>query len=454
MTNALHENVISVSLYSSMQNLLANKKILILAGVGMLIFLAVLFFVVSLVFRTAAPVTITFWGLWEDASVYQQVIADYKRANPRVTVNYVKQSPLNYRERVLSAIASGGPDIFLIHNTWVPMFKAGIAAVPINTFSAASFKSTFYPTAVTDLTVNGVPYAIPTEVDTLGLYVNSDILTAGGVSVPTTWDEFRTAAQKLTVRDSKNRIKTAGAALGVAANVDHWQDIVMLMMLQAGVDLNNVVNSQAAVDALSYYTTFATVDKVWDETLDNSTLAFATGKVGMYFGPSWRYFDLKNINPNLNFKVVPVPQLTGGKTVNVASYWAAAVSKKSANAQAAWDFLKFLSSEAELTKLYSAEAKIRVFGEPYPKVNMGTLLAGDPGAGVFVSQAPTAKSWYLVSATNDGDTGINSRVSKYYLDAINAMIKGTDSKTALTTVASGVSQVLSAYGIGAAATSK
>lgn len=427
-----------------------SKKLLILAGIagGILVVVLVLVFIVTTFFKGAAPVTITYWGLWEPESVYSTVIADYKRKNPRVTVKYVKQSPLNYRERVLSAIAKdGGPDIFRIHNTWLPMFKAGTAPVTKDVFTAQTFKSTFYPVASADLVSGGVPYAIPLEVDTLAMYVNQDVLTAGGVGIPITWDEFRTAAAKLTVRDSSGRIKTAGAAIGAAANVDHWQDVVSLMMLQAGVDMTGAVDSKAAADALAYYTSFVTVDKVWDETLDNSTLAFASGKVGMYFGPSWRYFDFKNINPNLNFKVVPVPQLTGGKTVNLASYWAEAVSKKSPNQAVAFDFLKFISSEEELTKLYTAEVKVRAFGEPYSRTRMATLLTSDPAAAVFVSQAPSAESSYLTSATNDGDTGINSRIAKYYLDAVNAMQKGGDPATALQTVAKGVAQVLQSYGV-------
>ena len=424
-----------------------DKKILILIGGGVLLALLIVGIVLTAVFKQSGPVTISMWGLWEPESVYQVVADDYKRLHPNVTVKYIKQSPINYRERMLAATSKdGGPDLIVYHNTWLPMVINNLLPIPSEVISVSDFKSQFYP-VVNSLISGGKIYGLPQSYDGLGLYVNQDIFNSGGVSLPTTWEEFRSAAAKLTVRDTGGRIKTAGAAMGAASNVDHWQDILSLMMFQAGVDLSSGLNTQAAAETLSYYTTFQTVDKVWDETLDNSTLAFAKGKVAMYFAPSWRFHDVKNLNPNLNFKVISVPQLTGGKTVNFASFWAAGVSKKSGNAKIAADFLKFITSEEELTKLYSAQSKLRSFGEIYPRTKMATLLSSDPLVGAFVLAAPTAKSWYLASYTSDGETGINSRIGKYFEDAVNSVVRGTDPKSALDTAAKGVAQVLSTYGV-------
>ena len=426
-----------------MESFLENKKLLIFAGAGItFVFLVVLIIVFGLLKR-AAPVTITYWGLWEPESVYSTVITDYQKLHPNVTVKYQMQSGINYRDRLTSALASGnGPDIFRIHNSWLVMIKSNLAPAP------ADFSNIFYPTVYADLKSGNQLYAVPLEIDTLVMYVNQDILKAGNVNVPTTWDGdngLYAVARKLTVRDANGRITTAGAALGNAGNVDHWQDILGLMMLQSGVDISKDVTSQKAADALSYYTSFSGGLGTWDETQDPSTLAFSEGKVAFYFGPSWRYFDLKNMNPNLNFTVAPVPQLSGGATVNYASYWAEAVSAKSKNQKEAWDFLKYLSSKDVLTKLYAAESKLRLFGEPYSRVDMASLLSSDPNAGPVMASAKTAKGSILASATNDGDTGINSKVAKYFTDAVNSVIRGSDAKQALSTVQQGINQVLGSY---------
>jgi multiple sugar transport system substrate-binding protein len=328
----------------------------------------------------------------------------------------------------------------------MPMMINYLEPVPTTFITTSSFKSTYYPVASTDLIVNGKIYAIPFGIDTLGLYVNTDLLTAAGVEIPTEWEQFREAARKLTVRDG-GRIKTAGAALGNAINVDHWQDILALMMSQAGVDMEKDAASIRAQEALLYYTTFSSVDKVWNQSMENSTMAFAQGRVAMYFGPSWRFFDIKNINKNINFRVVPVPQLAGADKVNYASYWAEVVSKNSANKEAAFAFLKFLTSQEVMEKMYTEASKIRAYGEPYARVSMASKMTTDPNVGPFIAGAGAAKSSYLASFTGDGETGINTRISNYYADAVNGATGGSGARGALDTVASGIRQVLGGYGL-------
>ena len=42
----------------------------------------------------------------------------------------------------------------------------------------------YYPVANTDLIKNGAIYGIPLEVDTLELYVNTDLFKSAGLTVP------------------------------------------------------------------------------------------------------------------------------------------------------------------------------------------------------------------------------------------------------------------------------
>jgi ABC-type glycerol-3-phosphate transport system substrate-binding protein len=427
-----------------------SKKTLLIIGGAALTFVFLLIIFIALVAKGSGQATITYWGLWEPEAIYQTAIADFKKTHPNVTIKYQKQSPLNYRDRMNTALANGSVDIVRIHNTWAPTMRGSLATVPASVYTVQNFKTTFYPVAFSDLVYANRIYAIPMEFEGLSLYTNDEIFRSGGQTVPTIWDGdqgFMSVARKLTVKDSNGRIQTSGAAMGTASNVDHWQDILALMMLQTGTDLNKSPDTIPASEALSYYAAFTQGDRTWDETLDNSTLAFANGKVAMYFGPSWRFFDIKQIAPNLAFSISPVPQLVGGTTVNYASYWAEAVSKKSRNQALAFEFLKFLSSKDEMARLYAAEAKLRGFGEPYSRVDMANLLTSDPAVGPYIKAAPTAKSWYLASFTRDGETGINSRIGKYFADAVNIAKSGGDPKGALGTASSGVDQVLGSYGL-------
>ena len=389
-------------------------------------------------------VTLKYWGLWETSAAMESLIAEFNQEHPEIKVEYVQQSHKDYRERLQSAIARGeGPDIFRFHSTWVPMLKDDLDAVPPEAFNAASFQEVFYPVVAKDLRRGANFVGIPLEIDGLALFVNSRLLKAAGKSPPTTWEELRQTAFDLTIRDASGRIQTAGVALGTTNNIDHWPDILALMMLQNGVDLTDPTD-KLAVDALLFYTIYARSDKVWDESQANSTQAFASEKVAMYFGPSWRVLDMKALNPELEFTVHPVPQLPN-TNITWASYWVEGVSAKSEQKKEAWEFVKFLSSKETLEKLYAQATKERPIGEPYARTDMKDLLKDDPYVGAYILQAPAARSWYLSSATHDN--GINDRIIKYMEDAVNAVNEKADPQRSLDTASQGISQILSQYGV-------
>lgn len=427
-------------------------KILLIALSVLVATGAVAFGVKTFLGKQALPpkeVTLTYWGLWEDSTSLQGLISEYEASHPGVKINYIKQAKDDYRERLVSSLARSTPDIFRYHNTWVPTLSTSLSSLPPEIMSPEEFQNTFYPVASQDLRRGTDIVGMPLMFDGLGLYINEEIFEKAGKSPPSDWNQLKSLAQELTVKNEQKQIEQAGVALGRTDNVDHWEDILGLMMLQNGVDMSRPTGTQAE-DALSFFTLFAKNGLVWDETLPPSTQAFAGGKLAMYFGPSWRAFEIKQLNPNLRFKVVPVPQLPknqpGEADITRASYWAEGVSNKSENQKAAWEFLKFLSQKESLQKMYEQAAKTRVFGEIYPRPDMAQLLENDPLVGAYVRGAKTSRSWYLASRTFDGPTGINSRLSAYFADAINGMVNGN--KTAadvLPTVASGVAQVLSEY---------
>jgi len=394
--------------------------------------------------------TITWWGLWEEATTVQPLIDTYQSQHPGVKINYIKESPQDYRERLTSSLAkNAGPDIFSFHNSWVPMFRGSLDSLPPGVMNPADFAKTFYPVTSSDLTSGSSIVGIPLEYDALTLFINQDIFDKASKAPPTSWDDFRALAKQFTVKDDKGVITQAGAAMGRTENVDHWPEILALLMLQNGVDMVNPTGISAE-GALTFFTLFSTTDGVWDATLPSSTQVFAAGKLAMYIGPSWRAFEIQSRSPKLKFKTVPIPQLPKDNPkqldITYATYWAQGVWSGSSHKAIAWDFLKFLSTQDSLTKLYQNESKVRSFGEPYPRIDMANLLTGHPIVGSIISQAPGATSWYLDSRTYDGPTGINSQMINYFGDAVNAVANGKSTPDkALATVAQGVAQVLAQY---------
>lgn len=394
--------------------------------------------------QPSEPIILTYWGLWEDDNLIKPLVAQYQKEHPNISITYERKSSLNYRTRVQTQIREGiGPDVFRIHNSWLPMFAADLAPAPAEVFKLPDYKSLFYPVAADSFVKGNQVYGAPMEIDGLALFINTEMLEAVGGNVPKNWQEFIDTAVKMTVKDASG-IKTPGAALGTASNVDHWSDILGLLLFQQPlVDLTNVATPQVA-EVIKFYTDFVTDPrkKTWDVNLSSSTDMFASGRLGFYFAPSWRAHELRVANPNLKFKVVPVPQLSG-KSVAWASFWGEVVSAKSKNSLEAWKFVQFLTSQEAEKLAYQEAVKVRLFGEPYSLVSLGTELAPDPIVGAYVQQGPIYKFWYLSSKTFDN--GINDEMIKYFEDGINATLAGTEPIAVLGTVNQGVKQVLDKY---------
>lgn len=444
-----------------------RKKIIVIAVVVILLLLIILLVIKFLPKKDSGQVkniTLNYWGLWEEKEILQPIFDDYQKSHPNLTISYIKQDPKQYRERLQAAVDRGdGPDIFRFHNTWMPMLINVLSPIPKTIYTDEEFGKTFYPVAVEDLKREGNIYGIPLEIDGLLLFYNEDMLKGANIAVPKTWSDVQTAVNKLTVKE-KDRIVTAGIALGTAENIEHFSDILGLMLLQNGTQPSRSLftctdksTTSCAVETLTFYRKFAeTPNNVWDETLDNSLLSFAGGKVAMIIAPSWEVFSIKEIDKSntINFKVAPVPQLPCENepcpSVNWATYWVEGVSNKSSNSAASWEFLKYLSQAQTEQKLFAEQVKYRkLFGEPYSRVDLGKNLNDNQYLAPLIAEAPTMKSYYSASRTYDGETGLNSSINKYLKDAINSLSQGTSIETALKTSDNGISQVYSRFGIAA-----
>jgi len=395
-------------------------------------------------FGQGGEVTLTYWGLWENPDVVNPLIAsfieEYERENPRInlTINYEKRSfgtLEQYKETLLTRLRQGtGPDVFRLHNSWVEDFSEELAALPAEVLSEQDYILRFYPAALSSAKVGTEIFAIPLEYDGLVLFYNKTLLT--GVNVGETiktWEDFRREAVRLTTwagndRD-KGAITQAGAAFGTANNISHSADILSLLMAQSGVDSLSELNTQAAADALTFYTNFALVDRVWDETLPFSINAFANGQVAMIIAPSWRALDIAALNPELEFAAAPVPQLPAAEEggVHWGTFWMEGVSADIASSDIAWRFLEFLTREEQQRSFYAEAAKTRPFGEPYALRSLAESLAEHEILGALLSTAPNAVSGKTV------DFSGNSPYVDALKLAIGEVLAGKKSVNALET---------------------
>lgn len=392
-----------------------NKKILYILIAVMVVAVFVTFILVLKNLGNTGSVgkttTLTFWGVYDDHTAFDQAIKDFKAQNPSIDVKYQLFSYDTYEQQLINALASGtGPDIFMIHNTWLPKHGDLLAPLPASIpgqnqplYTIQDYKNQFVDVVAQDFTSQGQIYAVPLYVDTLALYYNKDLFnTAGITGPPQTWNEVNSDVEAMTKLDASGNIIQSGIALGTSHNINRSTDILMDMMIQSGVQMTDTADRSATFGAnvqgqpvgrlaLQYYTDFANPRKQtysWNDSEHYSLDAFSEGNLAMMIGYSHDMGTIKAKSPRLNFGIAPMPQASTADIRNFANYFGAGVSKSSKNINAAWQFLAFLSS-----KNGSADY-ITATNRPAARRDLIDLERTDPDLGLFAVQALTARSWY------------------------------------------------------------
>lgn len=393
---------------------MSNNKLFLIAIGGILVTVVLLTVIVlfkSFGGESAHPVTLEFWGVFDDSSFYGGTIGRFQEQHPNIKINYRKFSFEEYEKQLINAFASGrGPDIWMMHNTWLPKHKDKIAPLPQNIkghkeplMTLLDFRNQFVEVAENDLVLNGEIYALPIYVDTLAMYYNRDILNSAGITKPpSTWDELNETVKKITKIGANNQIVLSGAALGTSRNINRSTDILSLLMLQSGVPLaesrqtganfSRIINNKNTGEvALEYYTDFSNPKSslyTWSTQSDYSIDAFREGKAAIMFNYSHHIQTLRSKTPRFNFGISQMPQIKGGTVVNYANYWAPTVSKSSLFTAESWEFLAFLSSRDGVTAYINASKR------PPARRDMVDAIRNDVDFGVFAVQTLSARSWY------------------------------------------------------------
>lgn len=431
------------------------KGLLLKGGVVLLVLgilvVLVLFVIMPFLSRSNSEeeVTLTYWGLWEADSTMESVINEFESEYPNITVEYERRDVDKYRQTLQTRIGGGdGPDVFLYHNSWVPIIVGFLSPVTSSVISPEDFENIYYPVIQKDLTLGGAVYGIPMGIDTLALFVNDSIFEETGASVPKTWEDFTNVSAGVTVKDGTDAIRTYGSSLGAYDNVNRAPEILSLLFLQNRVDLLKPENTTPSMqEALRFYTDFVTgqdnIETVWDTAAPPAVISFAGGNVGMYFGYSWDIFTIKQLSPDLRFSVHPVPKLQ--EDLTIASYWVNGVSSKTTHPEEAQLFLAFLARKETQEKLYAESSKTRLFGLPPARRDMADLVKDNPFVYPFVQQAEAAESSYFVSDTFDD--GLNNQMNAYLGNAVRSVLGNTSVESATETLVSGMNEVMGQYGL-------
>lgn len=196
------------------------------------------------------------------------------------------------------------------------------------------------------------------------LYYNQDLFDKAGVAYPTdawTWDDFRAAAQKLTVREG-DQASQWGIDLGYLLGWDGGWDVVAwsngAKLLDTNFQPQEIhLEDPKAIAALQYLQDLVYKDKVAPLPAEQKALsqaggAFLSGKVAMVIDGCWMLSSYKGSKFKLGMSVIPQ-----GSAGRANAMWYAAqlvIYKDSKNQKLAWEFAKWLATDQTANEMMAS----------------------------------------------------------------------------------------------------
>ena len=307
---------------------------------------------------SSGPVEIAVWHGYQDTEgeVFKSLVEQYNKDHPDVKVNELYSSNDLVLQKVLTAVRGGSaPDVAYMFGSWSP----NIAEIPqvvdmADEVAKDDWKwDDFYKAEREAATVGDKVVGVPALVDNLAIVYNKTLFAEAGIAPPTpewTWDDFRSAAAKLT-DPAKGEYGWLIPADGSEDTVWHY----VPMLWEAGGDILSsdneraVFNSEAGVKALTVLQQMAVTDKslYLDTTNENGPKLMNSGKIGMLVTGPWDLSQLSDIDYDV--QVMPTFAGTNGghQTIAGPDNWVT-FDNGDEKRQAAVDFVKWLSAPEQV----------------------------------------------------------------------------------------------------------
>ncbi len=344
------------------------------------------------------------------AEVWEPLLQTFMDTHEGITVDHQVIPWGNVDEQFTAAFAGGSPpDVFYLPDEWYPKYVNQGQILDL-TDRIIDWKDNYVDSAWELATYKGSTWGAPFLGVVQGWLCNLNLFNEHGLSVPTNWEEFRSAAQAMTDTDAG----TYG--INVPASSTNW--VVMIPLLAAGGakllsdDLTEVTaNTEGGIAAFR-----ALLEEItWNDqsstpvgfTGDQRRDLALSGKIGMVWQENsaikaqWRAEA-----PDLDLDIIPMLQLTDdGQNASWANIGFMFMASSSAANDGAFTFLEYLATDEIQVEYVQKSVDLLPL-----KRNISPLQDIDPIVAEMVS-------WL------DKGYGVGTQISIRWRDATNSLVQ-------------------------------
>ncbi|WP_157801004.1 ABC transporter substrate-binding protein [Bacillus solitudinis] len=378
-------------------------------------------------------VTIEVWDyLNPDSAPEQEQIAlleQYSEDHPNVKFERTYFPFAELKTKLLQGIAGNElPDIVIMDNPDHQAFaEAGVFADITDEIQEWGEIDLYYDGPVASTVLDGKHYGIPNNSNALALFYNKDMFEEAGITnVPTTWEELRETALKLT-----NSERRGLAISAVKSEEGTFQFLPYLW--QSGADLDSF-GSEEAISAMSLIQEMIKEGSMsenivnWDQ--QDVLVQFQTGKAAMMVNGPWQLPTLRETSQDINWDVALMPEGQQAASILGGENWA--ITATSEHKEEAWEFLKWTQQPDVLGPMHEMGGRLPnrddVASDEAYEWNK------DPQLQVFVQQIESAKP--RAYGTNYPE------ISTIVQEAIQRAVTGQDVETVMKDAAAKIDPLL------------
>ncbi len=322
--------------------------------------------------QSVAP-KVVIWGTLSGEDMYNFIINQNISYADSLRATYVQKNSDTFDQELLKAAANGvSPDLIIVPSDELWSKKDRLTVIPVTSYPDQLYRQTFIEAGQQFRLGNGY-LAVPLLSDPLIMYWNRDLFAKANLTLPPQyWDDVSAKVSKLSVVDQTLGISQSALALGEFRNIKNAKEILSSLLFQSGnpialpknateqvtgtsqntldITLGQLEKMSSTQAAATFFSQFSDPSKLvytWNRSLQNSTDAFLSGSLAMYFGFSSELSTLKSRNPNLNFDLAQFPQSKSASRPYVFTrLYGMAIINTSNNKAAALNVISVLTSPA------------------------------------------------------------------------------------------------------------
>ena len=283
----------------------------------------------------------------EEGTALQAVLDSFEAEYPNITLDY-QPVATDYATAMAAKFSAGEPpDLFYVDSGVAQDWIDQEVLQELDTMAAErGFDTSQFFEGYLDAFKgpDGQTYGFPKDGNTLAMAYNTDLLTAAGVEPPTSWDELKTAAEKLT----------AGGKQAFCLN--HSLDRARAFVYQDGGSLFNEDKTENTTDtpevknALQTYLGFfknGQGSRAADLGDDWCGKALGEEQVAIIFEGGWLDAYMTQNYPDVKYAWAEMPQGTEKATLGFTVSYSIGVDSQ--NKDAAWVLLTYLTGPDGMT---------------------------------------------------------------------------------------------------------